>query len=132
MSDPQYLSDEWFDDAAARVAAIPLTPSTRESIAFSYEVTDIPDAHPKAGSVVRYRVEVDPVVGTATMSQSHEPGDVRFSMSYDVAAEVANGTISGSRAFLDGSIRLGGDVAVLIQRAEELKELNGLIGASGA
>ncbi|MBT8241216.1 MAG: hypothetical protein KJN63_08315 [Acidimicrobiia bacterium] len=132
MSKPEYLSDEWFDAAGARVAATPLESSSKEPIVFSYEIDGIPDGHPKAGSVVKYRIEVDPVVGTATLSQSDEPGDVRFSMAYAVAAEVAGGAVSGSRAFLDASIRLGGDVAALIERAEELRVLNGLIGPGDA
>ena len=132
MSHPQYLSDEWFDAATARIADTPLGPSSEEPIVFSYEIRGIPEGHPKAGSVVKYRIEVDPTAGAATMSQSDEPGDVRFSMAFAVATEVAGGTVSGSKAFLDGSIRVGGDVAALIERAEELRVLNGLVGPGDA
>lgn len=128
MSDAHYLTDQWFDTAAARVAATPFNSDSADSIAFSYEISDMPDGHAKAGSVVRYRIDADPVAHRASLSCSHEPGDVRFAMTYEVAFAVANGTTSGSRAFLDGSIRLGGDVAALIDRADDLKLLNGLIG----
>jgi hypothetical protein len=132
MSAADYLSDAWFAAAGERVAAASFASSTTEAIAFSYEITDVPRGHPKAGSVVRYRVEINPGAGTAVLSQSGAPGDVRFAMSFDVAFAVATGTTSGGRAFLDGSIRLGGDVAALIERAADLRALNGLIGAGDA
>lgn len=132
MKGPEYLSDQWFDDAAARVAATTISSPSQDPISFSYEVTELPQTHSKAGSVVRYRIDVDPGGGTATLSQAREPGDVTFSMTYEVAFNVASNAISGSRAFLDGSIRLGGDVAALIERADELKELSGVIGAGDA
>ena len=132
MSAPDYLTDAWFAAAGERVAAASFASSTSEAIAFSYEITDVPEWHPKAGSVVRYRIEIDPEVGTAVLSQSGDPGDVSFAMSYDIAVGVATGETSGGRAFLDGSIRLGGDVAALIERADDLTFLNGLIGAEGA
>lgn len=132
MNGPEYLSDQWFDDAAARVAGTTIPSSSQNPISFSYEVTELPNTHSKAGSVVRYRIDVDPGGGTATLSQAQEPGDVTFSMTFEVALNVASNVISGSRAFLDGSIRLGGDVAALIERAEDLKELSGVIGAGDA
>lgn len=132
MTGPEYLSDEWFHAAETRIGAVSLASSSKVPIAFSYEINDIPETHPRAGSVVRYRIDVDPVSGTATLTQSDDPGDIRFTIPYDVAAGVAGGTVSGSRAFLDGSIRLGGNVAALIERAEELEVLNGLIGAGDA
>ncbi|MGI9611194.1 MAG: hypothetical protein ACR2NL_12950 [Acidimicrobiia bacterium] len=128
MSDAQYLTDQWFDGAADRVATTPFSSESQEPIAFSYEIIDLPDDHVKAGSVVRYRIDADPANQRATLSCSDEPGDITFAMTYDVAFAVASGTTSGSRAFLDGSIRLGGDVAALIERADDLKLLNGMIG----
>jgi hypothetical protein len=132
MSKPQYLTDQWFIEAAERVAAKPFPAGSKEPIAFSFEISQIPDGHPGAGTVVRYRISVNPEVGIAALSRSDEPGDVRFAMTFDVAYDVASGAVSGSRAFLDGCIRLGGNVAALIERADDLKALNGLIGAGDA
>ncbi|MFW2381229.1 MAG: hypothetical protein ACN4GZ_05675 [Acidimicrobiales bacterium] len=132
MNDAHYLTDEWFDAAAIRVAAAPFSSESPDLIAFSYTISDLPDGHAKAGTVVHYRIDADPSRQKATLSCSDEPGDVTFAMTYDVAFAVATGATSGSRAFLDGSIRLGGNVAALIERANDLKLLNGLIGPPDA
>ena len=128
----EYLSDEWFHTAAARVASATIATSGSDPISFGYEINEIPGTHAKAGSVVKYRIDLDPATGTAALSLSDEPGDVRFSMSYEIAVGVAQGSTSGSRAFLDGSIRLGGDVSALIERAEDLRMLNDLTGVDRA
>ncbi|NNE95216.1 MAG: hypothetical protein HKN24_04235 [Acidimicrobiales bacterium] len=123
-----YLTDEWFATAAERVSQTPL--DSAEPVSFSYHVTDIPDSHPHSGTAVSYRIDL--AGGGAELRVTDEPGDVRFTIAYPIAQQVADGSLSGSRAFLDGSIRVGGDVSLLISRAGELKALNGALGATDA
>lgn len=45
--------------------------------------------------------------------------DLRFTTSYDTAAQIASGALAAQRAFVEGRLRVGGDLSLLIthQRA---------------
>ena len=119
-----YLSDQWFAEAGARVAAATLDVTDNSPVQFSYVVEGLPETHPRSGSTIRYQISLSPADGSATIAETDHPGDVQFSLQYATAVEVASGNRSGSRAFLDGDIRVGGDVAALIARSHELEVLS--------
>jgi lipid-binding SYLF domain-containing protein len=57
-----------------------------------------------------------------------EPGiasaDLVLTLAYDLAVSIASGTASAQRAFLDGDIRLGGDVTVLLGTVDALATID--------
>lgn len=118
-----YLSDQWFTEATAGLAAARFEPSDRSPVRFSYVVEGVPPDHPTQRKTIPYVIALNPAAGTAVLHQDDDSGDVQFVLQYHTALEVAMGSRSGSRAFLDGDIRVGGDVAVLIERAKELEAL---------
>ncbi len=118
-----YLSDEWFAHATSGVADLRFEPSDKSPVTFSYVVDGLPDTHPRAGQTIRYHISLKPSEGTAVLGQGEDRGDVQFVLQYATALDVGSGSRSGSRAFLDGDIRVGGDVAVLIARSNELEIL---------
>ncbi len=130
MSNRQYLSPAWFERAQQVLAEATFETESPEPVSFAYSITDLPADHPDPGPTIDYSIVITPGDG-ATLQRTSERADVRFTMSYDVAERVSGGSYSGSKAFLDGEIRLGGSVAVLIERAGELKNLEAVLGGSG-
>ena len=127
-----YLSDQWFAEAIAQVEAMTLETSDRPPVRFSYAVDGLPDDHPRAGLTIRYQISLTPSEGVATLVETDESGDVQFFLQYAKAFEIASGQRSGSRAFLDGDIQVGGDVALLIARSGELQTLSGALPTPAA
>lgn len=119
----QYLSDEWLDAAAARLARCRVEPPVASpGLEIHTVVHDVPD---KAAATVEYRIFAlgDRITLTRTGSSESEsatersvasPISVRFTQTYRTAAAVCRGEASAQAAFMTGDIRLGGDVSALI------------------
>ncbi|MFZ4520020.1 MAG: SCP2 sterol-binding domain-containing protein [Microthrixaceae bacterium] len=111
----QYLSDEWLDEAAAALAAAPaLTGEAAEvDLTVAYEVTAAP------GGKCSYAVRLSE--GRLSLERpSPKDPPVSFTLDYDTAAEVARGDVSVQAAFMQGRLKLGGDVTVLLRDAGAL------------
>jgi SCP-2 sterol transfer family len=109
----RYLSPEWIEAAADAIAADDDLPATLAGVTLTVEqvVEDAPDAGPD-GTVTWHITVADGkvalVAGPAT-----EP-DLRFTTSYETAAAVASGELPAQRAFVEGRLRVGGDLSLLI------------------
>ncbi len=124
MSAVRYLSGEWFDSVRDAIATMELDPEEGgEAVSFGYVVSELPQSHPRAGSSIAYTLTLHPAERRASVVEDVSEADVRFTTTYPVAYRVATGQQPAGRAFLDGSIRIGGDIAVLLQRAGDLDEL---------
>ncbi|NNF55050.1 MAG: hypothetical protein HKN03_11490 [Acidimicrobiales bacterium] len=122
-----YLSPEWLEEAALALATADLSRlPAGEAIRFGYTITEVPKSLAADGSV-RYSITLDASVPEAKLEAGTGEGDVRFTMSHDIAHSVATGLLNGSKAFLNGEVQVGGDVALLISRARELAYLDGLM-----
>ncbi len=111
----QYLSDEWLDEAAeALAAAPPLTDEAAEAdLTIAYEVTAAP------GGKRSYAVRL--AAGRLSLERpAPKDAPVSFVLDYDTAAEVARGDVSVQAAFMQGRLKLGGDVTVLLRDASAL------------
>lgn len=126
MSTARYLFPEWFEEVRRALDTVDFTGSERSSpVSFGFVVTEPPASHPEAGSVITYTLVSDPARQVASVIEGSADADVRLTTSYAVALRVATGRQAAGRAFLDGSIRIGGDVAVLLDRATDLERLQG-------
>ena len=122
-----YLSPAWLDEAAGALASADLSMvPAGDTIRFGYTITDVPPPL-SADGTVRYSVTLNSSLPEARLEAGRGDGDVRFTMSYAVAHSVASGLQNGSKAFLNGEVQLGGNVALLISRARDLAYLDGLI-----
>lgn len=112
----QYLSDEWINAAAQAVAdAAPEVEDGPTSLQF--EVTAAP------GGKVKYALVVEDgtlkfVPGTV------KDAEVSFTLDYTTAAEIARGDLPPQVAFMQGRLKLGGDVTVMIRQAAALAGLD--------
>lgn len=119
-----FLTDQWFDDldAAARGTSIPLDvrlviqqiiPGSAEGDEVAYVLT----AADGAITVRRGRVEVP---------------DITFTQDRATAEAIHRGELSAQTAFIEGRLRLGGDLRAVIERAGRLVDLDDVFAAARA
>jgi hypothetical protein len=120
----QYLSDEWMDEAAAALAAHPGTGGTvgGEPVLLQYEVTAAPGG--KRSYALSFTAD-----GVALEPGPHKDASTSFTLDYDVAAQIARGDLSTQAAFMQGRLKLGGDVMVLVRQHALLEGLEDALGA---
>lgn len=122
-----YMSPEWLDEAGAALESADLSQlPAGETIQFGFTITDVPVSLATDGTI-SYSITLNSSVPEAKLETSRGEGDVRFTMSYPVAHSVASGLQNGSKAFLNGEVQIGGNVGLLISRAQELAYLDGLV-----
>ena len=106
----QYLSDEWMTEAAAALAAASApVEGADDAVVLQYDVTAAPGG--KRSYALRFDsagIQLDP--GT------HKDASASFTLDYDVAAQIAQGQLSTQAAFMQGRLKLGGDVMVLVRQ----------------
>jgi hypothetical protein len=116
-----FLSDEWIAEARKIRADFPAPPAGDEPVAnavrMNQVITDVPfgsgnlDAH------------LDTSSGTLEMETGHlEHPDVTVTLDYDTAKAIfVDGTLeAGMKAFMDGKVRVQGDMAKLIAALQQL------------
>jgi putative sterol carrier protein len=105
----RYLSLEWIDAVAARVAADGTLAGLahEHEIGLSQVVTDGPEGD------VTYHLQVGG--GAIAFAPGvADPEHVRMEQSWDTAVAVATGALNAQEAFIDGQIRLHGDQGRLL------------------
>jgi hypothetical protein len=110
----RYLSARWIDAARQAIAADASLPAALAGVTLTVEQTveDGPD-----GTVSWHIAIVD---GAASLVPGPaEKPDLRFTTSYGTAARIASGALAAQLAFVEGRLRVGGDLSLLIahQRA---------------
>ena len=115
----KYLSDEWMEQAAAALESADVPDDAQMVV--QYEVSG------GGNGKVRYVLKVEH--GTATIvpgKQADAP--VTFSLDYDTAVAVVTGELSAQVAFMQGKMKLAGDVRVLIDGAGALAAVHDTLG----
>lgn len=117
-----YLSDEWLEQAGDALAgSTELAERTADvDLAIAYEVTGAP------GGKVLYTLRFDH--GTTTLEVGASDAPVSFSLDYDSAAAIARGDVSAQAAFMQGRLKLVGDVNVLIRDGAVLDGIADALG----
>ncbi|HTJ75971.1 MAG TPA: SCP2 sterol-binding domain-containing protein [Acidimicrobiales bacterium] len=116
-----FLSDEWITEARKIRAEVPASPADDEpaanAVRMNQVITDVPfgsgnlDAH------------LDTSSGTLEMETGHlEHPDVTVTLDYETAKAIfVDGTLeAGMKAFMDGKVRVQGDMAKLIAALQQL------------
>ncbi len=112
----RYLSKEWIAEADMQIRG--LQPLTSELVV-RYEVLDGPDGDRT------YHVVFGP--DQMAVMQHHESPNLIFSLPWECAAAIAAGTVSAQRSFLDGTMSLAGDAALLIGHQETFNNVADLL-----
>lgn len=108
----RYLSDEWLVEAAA---ALEGAPALSSSVTVGYRVEGGPDGDR------RYRIASRP--DGLVLEPGDDDADVTLIQPWETACAVARGTRSAQRAFLDGDVRIAGDVRAVLGLAPELASI---------
>lgn len=118
----RYLSQGWFDEVNEAARADPAlkeaTAGTR--LTLQQVVTGAPEGD------LRYWVRIDDGSVEAALGDAASARlspDATVIESYETAAAVSRGELSTENAFLEGRIRLRGDIAVLLRHQSVLKSL---------
>lgn len=117
-----FLSDEWIAEARkirAEFAANPdnQAPAAPASVRMNQVITDVPFGEGKLDA------HLDTSSGTLEMETGHlDDADVTVTLDYGTAKAIfVDGTLeAGMRAFMDGRVRVQGDMAKLISALQQL------------
>jgi putative sterol carrier protein len=114
----RFLSEEWIEalDAALRDDREALRATAGARIAVAQVVTDGP------GGRVAYTVQVDD--GSARVRGGDAGADVTFTQDHATATAIARGELAAQAAFIEGRLRVGGDLALLMEHTQVLAGLD--------
>jgi putative sterol carrier protein len=115
----RFLSEEWIQalDRSARQVDVTLGAATDSPIVVEQTVT-----HPSAAAVT-YQLAIDHGSATVVAGPVHDP-TVTLRTDRATAEAIARGTLSAQQAFVQGRLRVGGDVRALVRHAPALAQLD--------
>jgi predicted lipid carrier protein YhbT len=119
-----FLTDEWLDelDGAARRAAV----DPELHLRVQQVVPDGPEGHE-----VAYVVEVTGG-GVSIQRGRRDDADITFTQDLATARAIHRGELSAQAAFMEGRLRLGGDLRAVIDRAGALAAIDDLFAGARA
>jgi len=119
-----FLTDQWLDelDAAARTATFPAD----LRLVVQQVITGGPD-----GPEVVYVLKLGDGTLSVHAGRAEEP-DVTFTQDRATAQAIHRGELSAQAAFMDGRLRLGGDLRSVIDRAGALTAIHDVFAAARA
>ena len=110
----QFLSDEWFSEATATLAALP--PAGDASAVLQYAVTGGPD-----GKVTCHAVIEGGVVTGVALGKADSP-DVVATLVFDEALAVLKGDHSADTSFMRGAVKIEGDHVAWLLDLRDVRE----------
>lgn len=118
----QYLSQGWLDEVneAARNSDALKAATAGVCLTLQQVVTGLPEGE------VRYWLRIDDgtvQTGLGTAADAEASPDATVTQSYQTAVAVLRGELSTEEAFLNGRIRLRGDIGVLVRHQNVLNNL---------
>jgi hypothetical protein len=119
-----FLTAQWFDDLHAAGRGSP--PASRADLVIQQVVPDGPD-----GTEVAYVVTVTDGAVHVRRGRADAP-DVTFTQDLATATAIHRGELSAQTAFIEGRLRLGGDLRAVIDRAGALADLPDVFAAARA
>jgi len=114
----EFLSEKWLTELDTAVRA-----SANVSVLAPIVIEQVVGGVPGRGEV-RYRMHVDSTGARVTTGDTADPPDVRLSTDYETAVAIALGKENAQIALARGRLRLGGDIDVLVRRADALGALD--------
>jgi SCP-2 sterol transfer family len=111
----QYLSPEWMEAVSGAIADN--TSLRRATAGVRLTVEHVATGGPLG--LVRWHITIDD--GTVALVEGPAPDpDLRFTTDYATAARIAAGGLGAQRAFVEGRLRVGGDLSLLIHHHKAL------------
>jgi len=119
-----FLTEAWLDDleAAARRAEL----DTKGVLVLQQVIPDGPDGREVAYALVVSDGQISVVRGRST------DADLTFTQDFATAEAIHRGELSAQAAFMQGRLRLGGDLRAVIDRASELAAIDDVFASARA
>jgi putative sterol carrier protein len=126
----RYLGDEWITaaDSALAEAWQQVADKGDEQTTIAYSVKDAPGDDGKKKKV-QWTVSFGPDGASVTAGNPEGDPDATMELDYETAVSIARGESSAQVAFMQGSLKLGGDVTLLIRGADHLGEVADALGS---
>ena len=118
-----FLSDAWIEELNNAASGLRSDPETRVTIE---QIVTGPDGHELRWHLALADGQVAVSAGT---SDGGSGPRVAFISDYETARAIAAGEVSAQRAFLDGRLRLDGDIDALLRSRPALDALGDLFAA---
>lgn len=121
----RYLSPAWMDAARRAIAdSEDLRVGTAGiRLTIEYVATGVPVATGAPGGTVCWHISIED--GRVELAEGGaDRFDLRLSAAYDTAARIARGELGAQRAFVEGRLRVGGDLSLLIHHQKALSTLD--------
>jgi putative sterol carrier protein len=115
----QYLSPEWME--AARRAIAEDAGLARATVAIRLTIEHVATDGPRG--TVRWHIAIDDGDVRLAEGPAVEP-DLRFTTDYATAGAIAAGRLGAQRAFVEGRLRVGGDLTMLISHQKALSTIH--------
>lgn len=118
---PKFLSAEWLDEmiAVAQRSRGKDDAITGVRLCVQEVVTG------KDGAEVRYYLTIGDGALDCRRGDAHKP-DVTLTQDYETAAALHRGDISAQQAFIEGQLKVSGNVALVAQHAETFATLSNI------
>ena len=126
----QYLGDEWIEAANGALSKAWEQVSDRggETTAITYSVKDAPGSDGNK-TKARWTVSFGPDGARVVSGSADGDPDATMELDYETAVDIARGESSPQVAFMQGRLKLGGDVTLLIRGADRLSEIGDALGS---
>lgn len=126
----RYLGDEWITaaDTALSEAWQQVADKGEEQTTIAYSVKDAPAGDGK-NTKAQWTVSFGPDGASVAAGTPKEDPDATMELDYETAVSIARGESSAQVAFMQGRLKLGGDVTLLIRGADHLGEVADALGS---
>jgi hypothetical protein len=115
----EYLSPDWLDAARRAVADDASIGRATAGVRLTVEHVAIDGP----GGTVRWHIAIDDGDVRLAEGPAVEP-DLRFTTDYATASQIATGSLGAQRAFVEGRLRVGGDLTLLIRHHKALSTVD--------
>lgn len=115
----QYLSPDWMQAARLAVAGDASLGGATAGVRLTVEHVAIDGPR----GTVRWHITIDDGEVRLLEGPAGEP-DLRFTTDYATASRIAAGKLGAQRAFVEGRLRVGGDLTLLIRHHKALSTID--------
>jgi hypothetical protein len=114
-----YLSPDWLDAARRAIADDASLGSATAGVRLTVEHVAMDGPR----GTVRWHIAIDDGEVRLAEGPAAEP-DLRFTTDYATATQIATGRLGAQRAFVEGRLRVGGDLTLLIRHHKVLSTID--------
>ena len=115
----EYLSPDWMEAGQRAIASDPSLRRATAGVRLTVEHVAIDGPR----GTVRWHITIDDGEVRLVGGPAVEP-DLRFTTDYATARQIAAGGLGAQRAFVEGRLRVGGDLTLLIRHHKALSTID--------